>query len=283
MEEKRVDKKGLFPIGEVARLFHLSVGTLRHYEKIGLLLPEYVDPGSGYRYYSTRQFESLNTIRYLRLLGVPLEEIREFLQNREVDRIRDLLRRQKEEVARRQRELEIVSKKIDRRLERLEDALASKLDTPELRQLPPRRAAGLTGHLAPRSYLDLETSIRRLDAGQTVPAVFLGKVGVGVTLERFLAGDWADYDLLFLLLDEEDEYAGAVETLPGGVWASVRFRGSHGQAKAGYEELAAFLEREGLEPTGPSREITLIDNGFTDDSEKFVTEIQIPVRRKGET
>ena len=58
-----------FSIGEVARMFRVSVSTLRHYEKIGLLAPEYVDPATGYRSYSTRQFECLNTIRYLPSLG----------------------------------------------------------------------------------------------------------------------------------------------------------------------------------------------------------------------
>ena len=62
----------LFQIGEVSRLFHISVSILRHYDRIGLLKPEYTDPDTGYRYYSTRQFECLNTIRYLRALAMPL-------------------------------------------------------------------------------------------------------------------------------------------------------------------------------------------------------------------
>ena len=40
----------LFQIGEVAKMYHLSVGTLRHYERVGLLAPEHVDPDTGYRY-----------------------------------------------------------------------------------------------------------------------------------------------------------------------------------------------------------------------------------------
>lgn len=48
-----MDKKNLFGIGEVAKMFHLSVSSLRHYENIGLLKPEYIAPGSGYRYYGT--------------------------------------------------------------------------------------------------------------------------------------------------------------------------------------------------------------------------------------
>ena len=61
-----MDRKNLFPIGEVSKLFHISVSSLRHYEHIGLLTPEYISSDSGYRYYGTEQFEVLNTIRYLR-------------------------------------------------------------------------------------------------------------------------------------------------------------------------------------------------------------------------
>ena len=34
----------LFSIGDVAKLFHISVSSLRYYEKIGLLMPEKVMP-----------------------------------------------------------------------------------------------------------------------------------------------------------------------------------------------------------------------------------------------
>ena len=63
-----MNEKKLFRIGEVAKMFHISMGTLRHYEQEGILTPEYTDERTGYRYYSTRQFEVLNTIRYLLVL-----------------------------------------------------------------------------------------------------------------------------------------------------------------------------------------------------------------------
>lgn len=66
-----MSEKKLFSIGDVARLFHISVSSLRHYENVGLLTPEYTDPSSGYRYYSVEQFEILNTIRYLRPHPLP--------------------------------------------------------------------------------------------------------------------------------------------------------------------------------------------------------------------
>jgi PPM family protein phosphatase len=44
---------GLVNIGEFARLSRLSAKALRRYDELGLLLPERVDPGSGYRWYET--------------------------------------------------------------------------------------------------------------------------------------------------------------------------------------------------------------------------------------
>lgn len=38
-----MEETKLFKIGEVAKMLHVSMGTLRHYEQAGLLTPEYVD------------------------------------------------------------------------------------------------------------------------------------------------------------------------------------------------------------------------------------------------
>ncbi len=273
-----MDRQGLFQIGEVAKLFHLSVSSLRSYERLGLLTPEAVNPQTGYRYYSTRQFEALNAIRYLRLMDTPLDQIRDFLKNRDVEQMRTLLCQQKAAVREKRRALERVEGKIDRRLEQLEDALTGEVDVIRLTAVPPRRAALVRERVAPSAYFDLENVIRRLDWDQSTPLVFLGKVGVGISREHLLAGEYGSYDMVFLLLDPEDEYTGAVTEYPAGDAVTLRFRGSHREAPAQYERLAAFLRERRLEPTGHSWEVTLIDNGFTEDSEKFVTEIQIPVK-----
>ena len=54
-----MSEQELFRIGEAAKMYHMSVGTLRYYEQMRLLQPEYTDPATGYRYYSVRQFEQL--------------------------------------------------------------------------------------------------------------------------------------------------------------------------------------------------------------------------------
>ncbi len=62
-------------IGEFSHLCGVTVKTLRHYEKIGLLVPDKVARYSGYRYYSVGQMQKMATIRQLKSLGFSLDEI----------------------------------------------------------------------------------------------------------------------------------------------------------------------------------------------------------------
>lgn len=276
MRREITDKK-LFQIGDVAKMLHISVGSLRHYEQAGLLKPEYIDENSGYRYYSTRQFEVLNTIRYLRLLDMPLNQIADFLQNKDIDVIEDKLLKQKEIIARKQQELAIIERKIDRRLQQLRDAVSSDLNTIRLVNTPPCRIAWIEDTLELNSYLDLEYSIRRLEEHQAASLTFLGKVGVGIARDNLIADRFEHYNLVFLLLDDEDTYEGNITQLPAVTCVSVRFCGSHSEAAVYYQKLMDYIHGNHLEITGFSREITMIDYGITNDTDKFVTEILIPV------
>ena len=273
-----MEDKKLFQIGDVARMFHISTGSLRHYEQAGLLKPEYIDQDTGYRYYSVRQFEILNTIRYLRALDMPLEQIDDFLKNRDIDVIEDKLMKQKELVARKQRELAIIEQKIEHRLDQLRDAMNSELDVIQLKKVSSCRIVWLKDSLRPKSYLDLEYAIRRLEENQTESVVFLGKVGVGISKENLLAGRFDQYDSVFLVLDAEDSYKGTVEQHPEELCVSMCFCGSHKEAGAHYEKMMEYIEKHEMEVTGFSREITMIDYGITNNTDKFVTEILIPIK-----
>lgn len=277
MREKHMENSELFHIGEVSRLFHISVSILRHYEKIGLVRPEYKDPDTGYRYYSARQFECLNTIRYLRALDMPLEEIAKFLKNRNIEQIQSMLQHQKEQVLLRQQELLLIQRKIENRLNQLNDALTSVLDTIALETKPSRRLALIKKDLIPKSYLDLEYSIRELEQEEEMSMAFLGKVGIGLSRERLLERRFKPYEIVFIILDDEDHFKGKTLVLPKETCVTVKFQGSHENAAKYYEKLIQYIEKEKLFICGFSKEITMIDYGLTDDVSRFVTEIQIPV------
>lgn len=270
-------RDGLFPIGEVSRLFHISVGSLRYYDREGLVRPEYTDPCTGYRYYGARQFERLNTIRYLRALDMPLDEIAAFLDNRNLNGIRESLCRQREEVQRRQRELSRIERKIGRRLEQLWDAVHSELEVIRLEEHPPARLAYLERELPAQDVGALEYSIRLLEEEEDSTAVFLGKVGVGLSADRLEKRQFTPYNVVFVILDEEDSFKGPVMEIPRELCIKVRFKGVHEQARGYYERLLDYAKDHRYRVSGFSKEITMIDYGLTNNPEEFVTEIAIPV------
>jgi DNA-binding transcriptional MerR regulator len=69
----------MFRIGEFSKIAQVSGRQLRHYAQLGLLVPEYIDPETGYRYYSASQLPRLNRILALKELGLSLEQIARLL------------------------------------------------------------------------------------------------------------------------------------------------------------------------------------------------------------
>jgi DNA-binding transcriptional MerR regulator len=67
-------------IGGFARLGQVSPRRLRHYDQLGLLVPERVDPETGYRSYGVHQLVRLHRLLALRDLGFTLEQISGLLE-----------------------------------------------------------------------------------------------------------------------------------------------------------------------------------------------------------
>ena len=73
-------RDGLLSIGELARMKGVGVKSLRYYESIGIFRPAFVDPSSGYRYYSLNQLMDLDAITTCIELGIPLKELRDYIE-----------------------------------------------------------------------------------------------------------------------------------------------------------------------------------------------------------
>ena len=276
--KKKVERKELFTIGEIGKLFHMNIRTLRYYDAAGLLKPEKTDPDTGYRYYSTKQFERLNTIKYLRALDMPIERIIRFFENKDTDTLMELLKEQQEEIRLHRERLDRIARKLERRISQLNDALDSRLDEIRAVHLPRRQIAFLRREIPLEE--DLEYPLRELERRNDLNAVmFLGKVGVSVSREQLLRRQFDGFSEIFVVLEQEDGYEGAEEFLEENDYLLIRYSGTHKDAGTYYEKLLAYMKEHRLDCCGDSVEITLIDSGFTNDTEKYITELQIPVKK----
>lgn len=92
----------VYTIGQAAEMTGLSVSTLRYYEKEGLL-PFVERTGGGRRVFSDEDFRWLSIIECLKGAGVPIREIRQYIDwclegDATLDRRRDFFLRQKARV-----------------------------------------------------------------------------------------------------------------------------------------------------------------------------------------
>lgn len=86
----------LISIGELSQLTGIGVKSLRYYERINVLKPAYVNPDSGYRYYSLDQVHAIDIITACIELDIPLKELAEFTEHDNIINLRKFLNKGKQ-------------------------------------------------------------------------------------------------------------------------------------------------------------------------------------------
>ena len=97
--------------GAFARLCGTNKRTLIHYEEIGLFSPVKTD-ARGYRFYSEQQCDVFAVITALKEIGMPLKEIKSYLDSRNPASLMELLTEQQKKVSQEIRYLERINQLI---------------------------------------------------------------------------------------------------------------------------------------------------------------------------
>lgn len=79
-------------IGEAARRAGVTIETLRHYDRIGLVPPCKIDPQTGYRYYSDIEIAKAQIAYYLRSIKLSLPTIKKLFSEDDIPALTDTFR-----------------------------------------------------------------------------------------------------------------------------------------------------------------------------------------------
>jgi DNA-binding transcriptional MerR regulator len=101
-----------YRVGQFARASGVSVRTLHHYDRMGLLKPTRYT-GAGFRLYSENDFARLEQIVALKFIGFSLNEIKNILKRGPGD-LTTTLRQQREAIEEKRDRLELAVKAIQR-------------------------------------------------------------------------------------------------------------------------------------------------------------------------
>ncbi len=273
----------LVQIGDFARLGGVTVKALRFYDEQGLLHPAYVDPQTGYRYYSVNQAAALARITNLRLVDFSIAEIAQVLAQDAPDEIAASLETKKQA-------LRAAKAALDRKL-RLADILLQAAgradDAPSVKLAPSEdllvyAMEKRVAHLGAPVTDMFETAEAHI-ASYRAPVSPLLVFHSPPTQKRNL-----DLEVCIPVVGEASNRDG-VKTLPGAELAcSLVYEGGYHQTGPLYEQMIEWIERAGLMPAGPFREIfhrfgadqdgySLPQRLTAGPRETYLTELQIPI------
>ncbi|GAA0843401.1 MerR family transcriptional regulator [Bifidobacterium pullorum subsp. gallinarum] len=111
----------LYTVKEVSILSNVTIKTLHHYHKLGLLLPAEISD-AGYRLYGTKELERLQQIRFYRELDFSLEQVKELLT--ETPERLSILSEQEQLLQERQDRLESILQTLRRSIHYTKEGLA---------------------------------------------------------------------------------------------------------------------------------------------------------------
>ena len=225
---RNVSLYDLLSIGQMAKLNNMSTQTLRFYEKMMLIDPIKKNKETGYRHYDIRQSACLDMIQYMKSLGLSLKEIRELLEENDIDVIMEVLEKKNAEI-----ESQIESLTITRRAigDMVKDLKKYK-SIPEQGQIVcetiPERM--IHSHRVEEDYyakghIFFEAAARKLKEtliGYGIPMSYFCNVGSIIGKDTIAAGHFIA-EKIFIKADAYTAKLMPTEILPAGIYLCVYF------------------------------------------------------------
>lgn len=279
-------------IGEMAKLRGVTVDTLRHYDKIGLLKPFHIDPETGYRYYSISQYEVLGTIKELRSIGFSLEEIKQFLTDRNVKKSVQSLQKSMANIQEEIKKLQDIHNILMTRLYNIEhftnsyrnsDIVIKQFEEREYIQLARSVSWTDTENLY-FGYLELENKI-----GGIIPALASNKFGDFIKKEYFdeirqsseFSANLSDYQSQLFILVQDEEAEQPTQKIEKGLFLCSYYGGlTREKMLTQLNKLLHYCDTHDYIITGDAFRIMQVDVSLTDQYDEAYYEIQIPIKEK---
>ncbi len=246
-------------IGEMAKLHNISAQTLR--------------------YYDIEQFATLDSILFFKKLGVPLEEIKDYFHDRDLNSMIRLLKHQEKMII---REIETLNKHLNSIRSRVEliesyqnNDSAYKCSIIELKS---RKIAyfNLEHHI---DTIDFEYGLKELyKMLKDDLSLFNGVIACITSKEDIEKGNYNHCKTVGLIFEEDIINGEHLNILHKGKYATIAYNGDNDECGKYYEELMRYIKDNKLEVIGDGILITIIDSAFSDYKGEYIKEIQIPIK-----
>ncbi|MGE7928735.1 MerR family transcriptional regulator [Lysinibacillus xylanilyticus] len=266
-----------FTTGEFAKICKVNKQTLIYYDQIGLLSPIMKD-SKDYRYYSIAQYDFFSVIELLKAVGMSLKDIQKYMAEKSPENFLDLMYQQKEIVAKKRRELEMIESIIDVKIDLTEEALNLDFNSITIEHLPEATlylSENIEDSKEEQFTKAVSDFIDELDRFQLDTGYPIG----GITRrEQVLAGNYDNYSFLYIEqphLREGHPYFKAIE----GDFIVGYHVGNSTTLGESYERLFKVMREKGFELGEYVYEEYIYDAVIKNREEDYVTKIMIEIKK----
>lgn len=266
-----------FTTGEFSKLTGIPKQTLQFYDKIGIFSPA-IRLDNGYRYYEAEQYEAIDIIYSLKETGMPLAEIKRYLDTRTPEICLELM----------DRELEHINEKI-RSLERMKIVIEQKKVT-TLKGIHTEPSSRTMFREIPESHLftwdftgirmeDFMTELIRMMNWCYDNGYYSGHAMGSILSAQDL--DRQSFDKvshMFTTIDHAVDHPN-YRHRPAGIYAVYNYKGSYEELPLVYDGILEDIRSEGWRIAGDSYENGLLDAFTQRDPSDYLIEIIIPVEK----
>ena len=265
----------IFSIGEFARLCGVKKDTLFHYDQIGLLKPDRV-AANGYRYYTIQQYFTFQIIAALREVGMPLREIRRYLDSQSASTLLPLLEEQQNQLSRQRRHLEQLEQLLRSTAASLRVGAAHRAGELFLERQPAMTLVVMPACTDPadKEYQkNLQDHIRRCRQGGSPNHLSLGGL---VPYDNLVRGIWQES--LFWTPAGPACGPDCLYGKPEGLYAVYYHQGGYDSLPQAYQTLCRRVREMGYQPAGDLFEEDLLNFLSQADQASYLLKLNLLVR-----
>lgn len=277
-------KDDLIPIGKMAEYNHITIATLRLYDKIDLLKPYYIDPDSGYRYYHLHQNARLDMIAYMKELGMSLAEITDVLRQEDLTRIEDILSQKNEQIHEQIRLLRSRHDAVERAIESIERYRRSpctgtiSLEYIDRRQILTLPCSENFYEKGIKSYERSLAQLRQIMREAGLLQVHSYAVGTSIRQQDFVDGKLLPHEIFAFLGRDALRSRENLRMVDSGMYACI-YTDSFDQEEASALALLHDCQKHGYDISGDYIcEVLTEFNVFSSDRRSMYLRLQVPVR-----
>ena len=268
-----------FTAGEFAAIHGISKQTLIFYDKIGLIKPAYVDDSNRYRYYSAKQMEVLDTISMLKEVGMPLAEIREYMNERSINGAILMLEKEKEKLTEKIKKEKRINRRIKAKIEQLKEAAEiSGTDTVRY-EFQEKRYLYAEDVKAPYTLFDTDIAIKIMfEEASREKIEHNYQIGSMIPLENINCKKFTEASKAYTVMEKPVESKRCI-VADAGLYAVFYHRGAYADTPGTYVRAIENIKKDGYVLSGNSFEDSIVDNLTAGNEEDYLTKISIPVKK----